>query len=467
MRIIKLTLIFLFLVTSYIQVLAQDDKKSYPEEGKQIMDYTFTDVMNYPDKTCKISNFRGKWLVLDFWTRWCGGCIASFPKMDAIDQQFRGKAKVLMVGSYANSNNKEGVSDEKLTKTIFELKRRRYNLNFSVVFDSLVANTFSLDGVPAIFIINPEGKIVAKTYEIDSSLLAEFINGRRPAYAYNYSVDEPLPFHGYNFKYPVLTNGQSSNGGFDNDFLCRSMIANWNPKMYPSYIHGFDGKDDLGQGCAEALGMDLPTLIKIAYTGRAYWSSNDDSVYTTTSRKLILKLKDTLRFGTLNARTNQNNYAYSISFPGRKTNPQFIRRWLLQDLERYFNFKSQIENCDADVYVLRVTDLKKVMKLESKGGKPLCKEVSDRPGFIFTNWPFKKFARHFGLDMGISPRYHNDYNLMPPLIDETGLDFNMDLIFIADLRDLDEVNEALMKNGLEIVKGKRKLKCIVITDTYL
>src|SRR3977135_207668 len=39
-------------------------------------------MLNYSSPVAKLSDFKGKLLLLDFWATWCGPCIGSFPKLD-------------------------------------------------------------------------------------------------------------------------------------------------------------------------------------------------------------------------------------------------------------------------------------------------------------------------------------------------------------------------------------------------
>ena len=45
-------------------------------------------------------SLRGKVVVLDFWASWCAPCLASFPKMNALQAQFAGKPVVFFSVTY-------------------------------------------------------------------------------------------------------------------------------------------------------------------------------------------------------------------------------------------------------------------------------------------------------------------------------------------------------------------------------
>lgn len=49
-------------------------------------DFAFTD---FAGKERKISEFRGKLVLLDFWATWCQPCLADFPKLKALYEKYR------------------------------------------------------------------------------------------------------------------------------------------------------------------------------------------------------------------------------------------------------------------------------------------------------------------------------------------------------------------------------------------
>lgn len=52
-----------------------------------------------------------------------------------------------------------------------------------------------------------------------------------------------------------------------------------------------------------------------------------------------------------------------------------------------------------------------------------------------------------------------------PLIDETGIDYQIDIRFSATMTDINEIRKELPFHGLKIETGIREMKVLVISET--
>jgi len=120
-----------------------------------------------PDgKMVKLSDFRGQYVLLDFWASWCGPCRQENPNI--VKQYNSFKDKNFTVLGVSLDDNKEAwlkaIKDDNLTWThVSELKR----------WNGTVSNKYKVDAIPASFIIDPQGKIAAKN--LRSAALEEFL----------------------------------------------------------------------------------------------------------------------------------------------------------------------------------------------------------------------------------------------------------------------------------------------------
>jgi len=437
--------------------VAQNKFGEFPIEEQPIADHEFTDLMNTDQKSFKISDYRGKWLVLDFWSRGCSGCIASFPKINKLDEQFKNKVKIVMVGLTHNTGT---TSDDKLTKAIFTSRMGPYGLKFTMAFDSLAGKKYGIHGVPAIFVINPEGIVVATAIKLDSTQLSEFIAGRIPKYEKNWGSQlRPV----LNPRLPLLTNGKKANGGIDTSFLARSILSVWNPEMgYKVEGLNIHGPNGYIPGKVTLTGVDLPTLFRLAYTGKVIWGDND-SLYYTFSRKVLVRNVDTALFQMNDkGRTTENSYAYSLTIPQNIATLKRTKEYFFTDLHRYFGLTSHIELIPTDVYFLVVKDKKKVSKLKNRSGIFNIIGFTDRPGYKFTNISLTDFLVKSHLQECMEESSDFVFANQLSVIDKTGIDYKIDVVFDGDWRDMKQALGILHKNGFDLVKGKVDMKTIVV-----
>lgn len=128
--------------------------------GADLVDFTGNGPDNQP---IKLSDHRGKYLLIDFWGSWCGPCIAELPDLMKIYDRHRGKLDVLGV---AISDNREN-----LKKAI-----AKYNLPWKNILNNEadplqdLSLLFNIQAVPAKFLVSPEGKFIGPVIAEDESL---------------------------------------------------------------------------------------------------------------------------------------------------------------------------------------------------------------------------------------------------------------------------------------------------------
>jgi peroxiredoxin len=106
-------------------------------------------------KVVKLSDFKGKYVLLDFWASWCGPCRAENPNVVKTYATFKNKNFTILGISLDDDKDAwlKAIKDDQLTWThVSELKR----------WESSIANLYKIEGIPANFLLNPEGKIIAK-----------------------------------------------------------------------------------------------------------------------------------------------------------------------------------------------------------------------------------------------------------------------------------------------------------------
>ncbi len=140
-----------------LYVQAQDNIKPLTI-GDTVPDITFTNLINHPTKTANLSDFKGKLVILDFWATWCGSCIAAFPKLQKLQEEFKNDLQVLMIAT-----TESGDTPEKITSLLYRLKKNNKAVKLPVTINDSVPKLFPHTGLPHYVWIGRDGRVLAIT----------------------------------------------------------------------------------------------------------------------------------------------------------------------------------------------------------------------------------------------------------------------------------------------------------------
>lgn len=120
-----------------------------------------------PDSTeLSLSSLRGHYVLLDFWASWCGPCLREVPNVKAIYDKYHDKGFEIY-----------GVSLDE-TPGPWKAAIKKNEMNWHHVsslkgWDCPTAKRYNVTGIPRMYIINPEGKIIAM--DLRGEELANFV----------------------------------------------------------------------------------------------------------------------------------------------------------------------------------------------------------------------------------------------------------------------------------------------------
>ena len=137
-------------------------------------DFTIPDLKG---NQVRLSSLKGKLVLLNFWATWCPPCRSEMPAMETLYGELRDEGfEILAVSSRDARETKE-----KVAAYIAES-----GYTFPVLFDqtaSAVPTTYRTGSIPTSYLINAEGKVVARligAYEWDADEIIELLREMTP-----------------------------------------------------------------------------------------------------------------------------------------------------------------------------------------------------------------------------------------------------------------------------------------------
>lgn len=154
---------------TYVQV-AQKLKKEWPDYSHAADFIQYVDKLkltaigqpapeialpNPQGQVVKLSSMRGKYVLVDFWAKWCGPCRAENPNVVRAYQKYKDKG--FTVFGVSLDRNKEdwlqAIQEDHLTWThVSDLK----------YWQSEAAKTYNITGIPFSVLLDPNGVIIGK-----------------------------------------------------------------------------------------------------------------------------------------------------------------------------------------------------------------------------------------------------------------------------------------------------------------
>lgn len=428
-------MVLTLLVNGYFAQAQQLDKIEPIKIGEKVPDVVMEKITNYDGDTIKLSDFRGKWLILDFWATWCSPCVAMISKMDSLQQMMDDQVQFLSI-TYEK--------EETVIPFLEKLYQKQQSAIPIVYEDTILKQLFPNNVFPHYVWIDPQGivRAITESKEITEENVEKAIVGgdlnlrikkddkmlaydktKQPFLNFILQNDNPgLTYYSFFMGYtPGLGGGMCTNSfERDNAGITRITFINSGPHWFFRYAFGRGRK----------FFQDESIDIDVKEPGRIL------------SRSTGLDAK---------AWIEENTFCYELVIPEEKANDAW--EIFRADVEKYFSqYDMRVERRKKQVLALiRTSD---VDKIKTKGGRPAVKR--DRFGYEATAIHVDDFI------VGLSWQTLIGHPLQ--VIDRTGYKGRIDLKLESKLNDIDEMNKELSKYDLQFKEMEGEAEVLVIRD---
>lgn len=391
--------------------------------GDVVPDITIKNLLNYPTLTAKISDFRGKLLVLDFWSTWCGSCLNSMPEVAALSRQFGKQIQVISVTNQtipviqAFLKKQQEISQLHLTMA---LEDRKLEKLFPHVY------------YPHLVWISPQGKFLGSTTQDDLNpeIVQQLLTKGRADFS-DYKDDNLK----YDESQPLFQNG---NGGIP-FYLCQSLLTRYQPGL-PSSL---GTRVDSNGVWVRATNMPLKFLLLQGLNVPRYRFPDNRFI-------IEAPLKKSLLFP--DAVPTKDEYLFCYQLQSAVSSRTQANATLLDELQRCFHFVTNIEKRPTECLILKST--KKSVQFSENDILP-GNNLSDHTAV-------QKYISEKGYSGLVA--YLNKQEGGLPVIDETGITKVVSLRFGAnDTQTITAFNQHFESYGICLEKTTRNLEMVVLS----
>ena len=114
--------------------------------------------LDQPGQKLTLASFKGKYVLVDFWATWCGWCVKELPSTHKVYEAYKGKG--LEILSLSADPKAELVATFR-KKPGMPMPWKHGWLGVGATQNAAVT-AFGVSGFPSLFLIGPDGKILAK-----------------------------------------------------------------------------------------------------------------------------------------------------------------------------------------------------------------------------------------------------------------------------------------------------------------
>lgn len=106
-------------------------------------------LMDLEGNPVNLSDYKGTYVMVNFWTTWCKYCVQEMPDLVAFQEKYKDELKIIAVN----------VAEDQKTVEAF-LKKNDIDLTIAMDSEGKIAESYYVNSYPTTFFIDRAGKIV-------------------------------------------------------------------------------------------------------------------------------------------------------------------------------------------------------------------------------------------------------------------------------------------------------------------
>lgn len=381
--------------------------------GERIPGIQIPNIQNGNGSSVPLQELKGKIVILEFWATWCGPCIPAMDHLDELKKKFPEQVEVI------------AISDESPERIQRFIKNKPSAILFSSDPDHSLQKYFPFHAVPHSVLIDQNGILVANTspMEITGEVIRSVLQGQTVSLKEKKDVAGSFDFRKDYFPKPAGYNEFS--------FEVQPAIPGGFPisRRTTSANEWFDRRITM-----------LNNPINLIFR-QAFNKTSATTVYEGVTES------------EFDHRTTKQLYCIDVIVPKGKESElhSYMQEQLLKMNLKY---KCKIEKRRMECVVVTSTDPAMIESFRSRGahGSSSQPTVVRATNYERKNAPIDELFRHFE-NFGI---------LKQPVVNETGITGNFDLVFEFDAEDPYSFKKELAKLGLKGEKKEREVEVLVI-----
>lgn len=416
----KTNIIFVILISFILNNSYGQGTLRYREIGDTIPDIYLKSILGTEETLINLSQFKGLYVVLDFWGIHCGPCIASMPKIDSLQRKYQKNVKFILVNDGLDSKNMVRAFLDKKSEDNEWVKK------LLIVYGDSLSRYFAFKSIPHYVWLNEQGKIFAISgSEAITEANIDKVIKCGTVFAYKEKRDVmpdmllPLPI---NYNINLLDNVVLFNKGEIKEISSRNGIREDN------------------NGLTRGLYVINSSLIRtyqfiLRQIGGLSWAYDQ--------KRLIISSKDSILLYS-----TKKSDLYTFDFWDLKIKKDSLFQHVLNYLNNSSPYSLKIHKKKMKCYILTK---KTITSISQK----FIKEIDDKSTanlIAVKNYPLNWF---------ISNKLNNLSALILPIINETDDKGYLDITIPRDIK-FNSLKKILLTNGLVLKEGKREIEMAII-----